>query len=184
MSQLQTLKSANSINDVAALLTFKPSAVAFILYKKPPETKYRTFEIAKRQGGTRVIKAPSDDLKLLQKRLSDLLQNCIEEINAAKTLKDDLAHGFKRHRSIITNATKHAGAKHIKVTMDFGEDQLGLTILDDGCGFDPGRPRTGKGGFGLVGMRERATGLKAELNVRTAPGQGTEIRLQVPLSGD
>ena len=84
----------------------------------------------------------------------------------------------------ITNATKHAGAKHIKVTMDFGEDQLGLTILDDGCGFDPGRPRTGKGGFGLVGMRERATGLKAELNVRTAPGQGTEIRLQVPLSGD
>ena len=84
----------------------------------------------------------------------------------------------------ITNATKHAGAKHIKVTLNFGEDQLGLTILDDGCGFDPARPRTGKGGFGLVGMRERATGLKGVLNVRTAPGQGTEIQLQVPLSGE
>lgn len=54
-----------------------------------------------------MINAPSPDLKLLQRRLADILQNCIEEINATQNWKDQFAHGFKRRRSIITNATKH-----------------------------------------------------------------------------
>ena len=86
---------------------FKPKAVSYILYKQPEATKYKTFQIPKRNGGQRTIKAPIDALKLLQHRLSNLLQDCVDEVNIAKQRKDRTAHGFKRKRSIITNARQH-----------------------------------------------------------------------------
>ena len=107
MSKLATLKAAASLSDVAKLLYFKPKAVSYILYKQPAATKYKTFQIPKRNGGQRTIKAPVDALKVLQRKLSDLLQDCVDEINAANNRKDRTAHGFKRKRSIITNARQH-----------------------------------------------------------------------------
>jgi RNA-directed DNA polymerase len=118
MSQLLLLRGATSIQDVATLLQFQAKAVAYIIYKKPIQNRYKSFEISKRNGGIRKISAPAADLRLLQQRLSDLLQNCIEEINDNKKLKnkkfkDDLAHGFKRKKSIITNAKKHQRRKYV-----------------------------------------------------------------------
>jgi len=113
MTQLSKLKTATTLHDVAALLDFKASALAYILYKKDATTKYTTFEIQKRHGGVRKISAPSADLKLLQKRLSDLLLNCMDEINAEKKLEDRIAHGFKRGRSIITNAHGHRNRRFV-----------------------------------------------------------------------
>src|ERR1700674_3044442 len=107
MSRLATLKAATSLSDVAVLLGFKPKAVSYILYKLPDAKKYTTFQIPKRNGGLRTIKAPIDGLKLLQRKLSDLLQDCAEEINIDKNRKDRTAHGFKRKHSIITNARQH-----------------------------------------------------------------------------
>lgn len=107
MSRLAGLKQATSLSDLAALLSFKPYAVSYILYKQPQGAKYTTFEIPKRNGGQRIINAPCDQLKLLQQRLSDLLQDCLEEINSLQQRKDRAAHGFKRDRSIITNAQQH-----------------------------------------------------------------------------
>src|SRR6202158_1250584 len=107
MSRLATLKTATSLSDVAKLLDFKPKAVSYILYKQPEATKYKIFQIPKRNGGQRTIKAPIDALKLLQHRLSDLLQDCVDDINTANQRKDRTAHGFKRKRSIITNARQH-----------------------------------------------------------------------------
>jgi RNA-directed DNA polymerase len=113
MSQLTLLRAASTLAEVATLLDFKPSALAFILYKKPPLTKYTTFTVPKRGGGIRTINAPSPELKLLQRRLSDLLQNCMEEINRKRNLRDGLAHGFKRNRSIISNAVKHKRRRYV-----------------------------------------------------------------------
>ena len=97
MSRLATLKAATSLSDVAGLLGFKPKAVSVAFwYKLPDVKKYKTFEIPKRNGGRRTITAPIDRLKLLQRRLSDLLQDCAEEINIARNRKDRTAHGFKR----------------------------------------------------------------------------------------
>ena len=107
VSRLASLKAATSLSDVAKLLSFKPKAVSYILYRLPADAKYSTFQIAKRGGGQRTIQAPIPSLKLLQHRLSDLLQDCVEEINAARQLKDRTAHGFKRKRSIISNARQH-----------------------------------------------------------------------------
>jgi len=84
----------------------------------------------------------------------------------------------------ITNAIRHARAREIKVTLDFGERQFHLSVRDDGQGFDPDKPPANKSGFGLVGMRERAAELKGELIIHSAAGQGTEISLLVPLSGE
>src|SRR5437870_2433056 len=104
MSRLTALKASTSLRDLAELLAFKPKALSYILYKQPEAKKYRVFQIPKRNGGQRTIKAPIDALKLLQRRLSDLLQDCVEEVNVSKGRKDQIAHGFKRKRSIITNA--------------------------------------------------------------------------------
>jgi RNA-directed DNA polymerase len=113
MSQLQALRAASSLNHVATLLDFKPKALAYILYKKTAAAKYQSFSISKRTGGVRLISAPSPELKLLQSNLSHLLQNCISEINSTRNFGDQLAHAFKRDRSIITNARKHLRRRYV-----------------------------------------------------------------------
>ena len=107
MSRIETLKDAKSLSDLAEILGFKPKAVSFILYKQPAAAKYQTFQIPKRRGGQRTISAPIDALKVLQRKLADLLQDCVDELNDRTKRKDRIAHGFKRRRSIITNARQH-----------------------------------------------------------------------------
>jgi hypothetical protein len=113
MSRLQSLKNASTLHDVATLLNFKPKALSYILYRKIPATKYRSFVLPKASGGQRLIQAPSDELKLLQKNLSDLLQDCAAELNATNGWKDQIAHGFKRDRSIVSNACRHRGRRWV-----------------------------------------------------------------------
>jgi RNA-directed DNA polymerase len=107
MSRLAALRAASSLSELATLLDFKPKGVSFILYKIPAANKYTTFEIPKRTGGQRTIKAPVEKLKNLQRKLADLLQDCQAEIEKARDLEDRTAHGFKRGKSIVTNARQH-----------------------------------------------------------------------------
>lgn len=94
-------------------MRFKASALSFILYKKDSASKYTQFDIPKRYGGTRRIYAPLPELKLIQRRLSEILQDCVEEINKANGLDDRISHGFTRKRSIITNAKEHRHRKYV-----------------------------------------------------------------------
>lgn len=110
---LDKLKKATTIHDVAKLLGFKTSALSYLLYVKTESSKYHQFEIPKSSGGVRSINAPTADLKFLQKRLSILLQDCIEEINVEKKIKTSLSHGFKRKYSIITNSEKHRNKRYV-----------------------------------------------------------------------
>jgi len=107
MSQLKLLQGATDIYGVAGLLGFQASMLAYILYKVQPTAKYVTFDIPKRAGGKRTIAAPIAQLKLAQSRLSDLLQNCVEEIATTSGRVDHSSHGFTRKRSIATNARMH-----------------------------------------------------------------------------
>src|SRR4030095_8735842 len=119
MSQLSDLQSAANLSDVARLFVFKPASLSYILYIKRPASKYNKFDIPKRTGDTLKIHAPVKDLKLLQRRLADLLQNCVEEINKTNNRSDDgkhpdhIAHGFKRGRSIISNARPHRNRRYV-----------------------------------------------------------------------
>lgn len=118
MSQLDKLKAATTLSDVARLLEVKPGMLSFLLYKKPKELLYAKFDIPKRCGGTREIWAPDKGLKLVQHRLANLLQNCVEEINAAhghveNSKHHGVAHGFRRRHTIMTNARVHVTRRYV-----------------------------------------------------------------------
>ncbi len=112
MSQLKKLKKATSLSDLANILGYKPKSVSFIIYKIPEDKKYIEFEIVKKNGKTRKIKAPVDQLKYLQRRLADLLNSCFDEISS-KAQKKSLSHGFRKNHSIFTNANNHKNRRYV-----------------------------------------------------------------------
>jgi len=81
-------------------------------------------------------------------------------------------------REALSNAAKHANASTLTITGQVEEQRIAIQITDDGAGFDAATPRVGRG---LDNMRERADALGAELNVISTPGQGTTVRLLVPI---
>lgn len=107
MTDLEKLKNTTDLSDFAKLLGYKPKFLSYILYKIPPESKYREFDIPKKNGGVRKIKAPTEKLKHLQRRLSDILNSCLEELSDKQKKKDKLSHGFRKKLSIVTNAARH-----------------------------------------------------------------------------
>jgi len=113
VSKLQTLRDAKKLEDVAKMLGFTPSGLSFVLYKLPDSKKYTLFEVPKRGGGKRQIKAPEASLSLLQRRLATLLTGCLEELKKAKPPRRPLAHGFEKGRSIITNAQLHKRRRYV-----------------------------------------------------------------------
>ncbi|MEH1861674.1 MAG: AAA family ATPase [Nostoc sp.] len=74
----------------------------------------------------------------------------------------------------LTNAIKYADAAEIRVELVYDNAQCILRVKDDGRGFGVGTIPS-VGGFGLLGMSERAEHLGAQLNIQSQPGQGTEI---------
>lgn len=113
MSKLAELKGAQTREDVAKLLLTSPSGLNAILYSQKIETRYTTFTIPKKRGGTRIIKAPDEKLKLLQKKLSVLLQDCQKEIEVGRGANKQVAHGFKRECSIYSNAQEHRNRRWV-----------------------------------------------------------------------
>ncbi|MCD9496609.1 retron Ec67 family RNA-directed DNA polymerase/endonuclease [Photobacterium carnosum] len=113
MNKILQLKNCRTRIDLAILLKCKPSFLTFLLYKTKQEDHYEEFEIPKKTGGIRKICSPKGDLKLLQKRLSLLLLDCIDDINSKNKIKNTLSHGFEREKSIITNAEMHRGKKNV-----------------------------------------------------------------------
>ena len=106
MSTLTNLKDATSLNDLAKMLGYKPSALSYLIYKLPSDNKYTKFDIPKKSGGVREINAPIDPLKTLQRRLANVLYACRDQIDAESGLRP-LSHGFRKRYSIITNARGH-----------------------------------------------------------------------------
>jgi signal transduction histidine kinase len=84
-------------------------------------------------------------------------------------------------QAALQNIATHAQAKLTTICSDFGTAAFQVVIEDDGVGFDPEAVTRLPGEhLGLIGMKQRAEGLKAELTVSSAPGQGTRIALSIP----
>ena len=118
MSTLQALKAAVERRDLADLLGVKPGMLTYAIYITPEIDRYTRSTIQKRHGGDREICAPNKDLKLIQRRLSTLLQDCIDEINVTRGHKEDgkhfgIAHGFKRNHTIMTNGRVHVNRQFV-----------------------------------------------------------------------
>jgi two-component system, NarL family, sensor kinase len=84
----------------------------------------------------------------------------------------------------LKNVEKHARARCVTVHLTKPGDIILLVINDDGIGFDPDHHparRKGKGGLGLLSMRERATYLDGDLKVKSTRCTGTKIEVRIPL---
>jgi PAS domain S-box-containing protein len=77
----------------------------------------------------------------------------------------------------LTNARRHSGARRVGVSLKIEGDELVAEVADDGRGFEPGTPS----GVGLNSMQERAAALGGNLEVESSVGQGTRVRLRVPI---
>jgi len=89
---------------------------------------------------------------------------------------------FRICQESLGNTVKHSGARMATVQISTNNDEIDLTILDDGSGFDT-ELRGRNSGIGLIGMVERLRLAGGTLTVESAPGQGTKILAQVPLAG-
>jgi signal transduction histidine kinase len=80
----------------------------------------------------------------------------------------------------ITNASKHAKPGLISVTLRFEGRVVHLAVQDDGVGFElAAKPDGGRRSFGLVGMRERAELLGGTVEIKSAPGKGTQVLVSI-----
>lgn len=104
------LRESNSLQAVADFLESSVSQLRFILYSTKEVDRYTTFAIPKRSGGERLIAAPREDLKSLQRRFAIALQRQYQPRHAV--------HGFVESRSIATNASCHV-RKRFVFNLDF-----------------------------------------------------------------
>jgi PAS domain S-box-containing protein len=96
-------------------------------------------------------------------------------------LQDEI---YRIGREILRNAFRHSGARHVDAEILYDEKLLRLRIRDDGKGIDPQVLENGgrAGHWGLIGIRERAKRLAAQLDFYSEAGVGTEVQLTLPAS--
>ncbi len=80
----------------------------------------------------------------------------------------------------LNNVVKHAGAQRVEVHVFFDRDLVGVEISDDGQGYDPVAARQ-SGGMGLRGMEERVLRINGKIEIVSAPGKGTTVKVEVPV---
>jgi len=83
----------------------------------------------------------------------------------------------------IHNVKKHAGARKLTVQLKYESAAIELEVSDDGRGGALEQVETGRGGFGLTGMRERAAAIRGMLEVKSVTGEGTTVRLRATAAG-
>lgn len=84
-------------------------------------------------------------------------------------------------REAISNAVRHSGGTRIAVDLRQSDDEVALTLQDNGTGYEPATARVG---LGTVSMRTRAERLGADLRVVSIPGMGTMVRVSIPRLND
>ncbi len=167
-----------------------------------PEGVRDSLDEARRQaldaaGRLRVIardlRPPALDQLGLPAAISSLVASTEEEAHLATELEicghaERLPHevelgAFRIVEEALRNAVRHSGATMAQVRLCFGEAELSVRVSDNGRGFRPPAfdELASAGHLGLVGIAERARLLGGHLEVRSAPGQGTEVGAVVPL---
>jgi signal transduction histidine kinase len=92
-------------------------------------------------------------------------------------------HIYRIVQAALSNIARHSGAREAWVSLKGRDGKLALEIRDNGRGFDAAAAldRTVGDGIGLMGMHERAEHLNGSIEFRSAPGQGTAVRVLIPL---
>jgi PAS domain S-box-containing protein len=130
-------------------------------------------------------------LALEKRGLAEALQERLETVEARGGIKPELqVEGAERlaltvqqelyhiTREALNNVIKHAHAHRVRVLLQVAEHSACLEIGDDGVGFDPADLH---GGLGLAGMKERVQRVGGKLQIESAVGKGTQIKVEVPI---
>jgi signal transduction histidine kinase len=106
----------------------------------------------------------------------------LEVVGAARTLPVEAEDAlYRAAQEGLTNVRKHAEATRARLLLDYGHAaEVRLEVHDDGTGMAREGERRDALGFGLLGLRERASRLGGSLLVDTAPGRGVTLRIEVP----
>lgn len=107
---------------------------------------------------------------------------CTLDLDPALALSDSGAeHALRCVSEGLANVARHARAAHVGVTLAARDGSALVEVHDDGVGFDPRAVAEQAGHYGLVGLRERARLAGGTLEIESAPGAGTTLRLRLPL---
>jgi signal transduction histidine kinase len=105
------------------------------------------------------------------------------EMEVAEGIKDGGARDAEVLRiaqEALHNALRHAAPDHVSIAItENGDRLLVVEVIDDGCGFEPGEAELRSKHLGLTSMEERARSIGGRLELRSAPGAGTTVRLEV-----
>ncbi len=88
---------------------------------------------------------------------------------------------YRMTQEIINNIVKHSGARHINFFISSSENLFTLVIHDDGVGFSLNE-KLSSGGSGLHNLKSRAELIHAQFTIQSAPGEGTKICIELPLT--
>ena len=107
--------------------------------------------------------------------------DCELELDEDETLLDsNLATTvFRIFQETLTNVIRHAEATLVKVSLEIGDDQVRLTVQDNGKGLSQIHIAASKS-LGLMGMQERASAWGGSLSFESSPGKGTTVTFQAP----
>jgi len=145
--------SVNVIRNMTLLL--RPSMLDD--FGLAPALEWQAREVSKRTG-LRVHVAAEESVG----DLPDALKTCI----------------YRVVQEALHNCARHSQARAVKVVVEQESSKIVLTVEDDGRGFDTRRVR----GLGLVGMEERVNHLGGVFHVRSRPGAGTKIAVELPIA--
>jgi len=106
------------------------------------------------------------------------MEVAVESANVSDDLPDEYKICvYRLVQEALNNAVRHSRARNARVRVAGGAHGIEISVSDDGQGFDPKRAR----GLGILGMEERVKRLGGSLEVKSAPGQGTVVKAELPL---
>jgi signal transduction histidine kinase len=132
--------------------------------------------------GLRPVELAGDGLAVALRKQAELLDRvhpAVVRLDASpipRLSPDREEAAFRIAQEALHNALRHGQPATVRIELSASGRTVVLEVTDDGCGFDPAVP----GRLGLASMRDRARAVGGRLNVRSAPGAGTTVRLEVP----
>lgn len=118
------------------------------------------------------------------KRFRVLADFQVKDLDQGRLAPDVKTNLYRIVQEGLHNVAKHSQATRVKILIEGDDDRIGLSVKDNGVGFDAaslGSPEASGTGIGMIGMKERAASMGADIAIDSAPGEGTGIRLTVPL---